>query len=111
MKVSNEYYNSLEITKKTNNLPGGLPTYINLFTNIINDPQGGNTPPGKTWTGASYSTDIYKSYTNVLSHPVDIYHSYKEQLLWMTEYHYNGIRFGFNANECNNGYAIFVQYI
>ena len=109
--VTNEYYNSLEITKKTSNLPGGLPTYINLFTNIINDPQGGNTPPGKTWTGASYSTDIYKSYTNVLSHPVDIYHSYKEQLLWMTEYHYNGIRFGFNANKCNNGYAIFVQYI
>ena len=46
--VTNEYYNSLEITKKTSNLPGGLPTYINLFTNIINDPQGGSTPPGKT---------------------------------------------------------------
>ena len=109
--VTNEYYNSLEITKKTSNLPGGLPTYINLFTNIINDPQGGSTPPGKTWTGASYSTNIYKSYTDVLSHPVDIYHSYKEQLLWMTEYYYNGIRFGFNANTPGNGYAIFVQYI
>ena len=109
--VTNEYYNSLEITKKTSNLPGGLPTYINLFTNIINDPQGGNTPPGKTWTGASYSTDVYKSYTSILSDQVDIYHSYKEQLLWMTEYHYNGIRFGFNANKPGNGYAIFVQYV
>lgn len=109
--VTNEYYNSLEITKKTSNLPGGLPTYINLFTNIINDPQGGNTPPGKTWTGASYSTDVYKSYTDILNHQVDIYHSYKEQLLWITEYHYNGIRFGFNANKPGNGYAIFVQYI
>ena len=109
--VTNEYYNSLEITKKTKNLPGGLPTYINLFTKIINDPQGGNTPPGKTWTGASYSTDVYKTYTNILNHAVDIYHSYKEQLLWITEYHYNGIRFGFNANSPGNGYAIFVQYI
>ena len=109
--VTNEYYNSLEITKKTSNLPGGLPTYINLFTNIINDPQGGNTPPGKTWTGASYSTDVYKSYTSILNHQVDIYHSYEEKFLWMTEYHYNGIRFGFNANSPGNGYAIFVQYI
>ena len=108
--VENYHENSLEITKKTSNLPGGLPTYINLFTKIINDPQG-QRPPGTTWTGASYSTDVYKCYTNIGAYDVDIYHFYKEQFWWMTDYHYNGIRFGFNADQCKNGYAIFVQYI
>lgn len=105
--IKNEHYNSLEITKKTGNLPGGLPTYINLFTKIIND--RGQTLPGETWTGASYSTDVYKGYTNIQNHEVDIYHSYMVDL--STTRYYYGIRFGFNANPPGNGYAIFVQYI
>lgn len=103
----NKHYNSLEITKKTENLPGGLPTYINLFTKIIND--RGHPSPGETWTGASYSTDVYKGYTNIQNHEVDIYHSYMVDL--STTRYYYGIRFGFNANSLDNGYAIFVQYI
>lgn len=103
----NKHYNSLEITKKTENLPGGLPTYINLFTKIIND--RGHPSPGETWTGASYSTDVYKGYTNIQNHEVDIYHSYMVDL--STTRYYYGIRFGFNANPPGNGYAIFVQYL
>lgn len=106
-EFENKHYNSLEITKKTENLPGGLPTYINLFTKIIND--RGQTSPGETWTGASYSTDVYKGYTNIQNHEVDIYHSYMVSL--STTRYYYGIRFGFNANPPGNGYAIFVQYI
>lgn len=106
-EFENKHYNSLEITKKTENLPGGLPTYINLFTKIIND--RGHPSPGETWTGASYSTDVYKGYTNIQNHEVDIYHSYMVDL--STTRYYYGIRFGFNANPSGNGYAIFVQYI
>lgn len=121
------------INTTVNNLPGLLPQYINLLSNIKNaqEHNAGTLNPAEdeTWTGLKITKEINKPYTTMRKtiadgtehgteigpiYPVDIYYEHYSSSGLITRdniWTYRGIRFGFNLNETpSQGYVLFAKY-